>query len=413
MGGVGKTSVAAAYARRHLSEVGLAWQFAAHDLAVLEAEFGELAAQLGVRDVVDTRDPVASVHGVLATSQAGWLLVFDNVPDRGSVERFLPPVGPGRILITSQNPNWPHGQLLQVPLLSAEVATEFLVERTSDQDWQAARELAQEMDGLPLALEQAAAYILATSDTLAGYLGLFRQRRAEMLRRGEPAGYSGTVATTWSLAFTRLEEFAPGAAGLLRLLSFCAPDAIPLRLLLQPQSMLAGELRPQVAEILTPLLEDPLAAKDAVAALRRYSLITPAADGSVSVHRLVQAVTADQMPAELAYGWRQATSVVIESAIPVEPQQPDAWLVFAALLPHALVALTFDSVGMSASPAISEPVAVMRLPVIFNVKWLTHRSRSSGPSTRMPWLIAATSPTGPGWREMRPGPATSTQRSCR
>ena len=52
--------------------------------------------------------------------------------------------------------------------------------------------------------------------------------------------------------------------------------------------------------MLVPLLEDPLAAGDAIAALRRYSLVTPAADGSVSVHRLVQAVTADQMPAELA-----------------------------------------------------------------------------------------------------------------
>ncbi len=52
--------------------------------------------------------------------------------------------------------------------------------------------------------------------------------------------------------------------------------------------------------MLTPLLEDPLAADDAIAALRPYSLVTQAADGAVSVHRLVQAVTADQMPADLA-----------------------------------------------------------------------------------------------------------------
>ena len=68
--------------------------------------------------------------------------------------------------------------------------------------------------------------------------------------------------------------------------------------------------------MLVPLLEDPLAAGDAIAALRRYSLVTPAADGSVSVHRLVQAVTADQMPAELAGQWRQAAAALIEAAIP-------------------------------------------------------------------------------------------------
>jgi hypothetical protein len=49
-----------------------------------------------------------------------------------------------------------------------------------------------------------------------------------------------------------------------------------------------------------PLLEDSLAARDAIAALRQYSLVSPLADGSVSVHRLVQAITADRMPAKLA-----------------------------------------------------------------------------------------------------------------
>src|ERR1039457_2235456 len=203
----------------------LAWPFAAEDPTVLAAEFSELAAQLGVQDVAGSQDPVAWVHNVLATFSAGWLLVLDNAPGLASVERFLPPAGPGRILITSQNPNWPHGQPLAVPVLDTDVAADFLVTRTSDADPQAARELASELDGLPLALAQAAAYILATGGTLARYLGLFKDRRADMLSRGDPAGYSGTVATTWSLAFGRLEQSAPSAVGLLRLLACCAPGA--------------------------------------------------------------------------------------------------------------------------------------------------------------------------------------------
>ena len=67
LGGAGKTSVAVEYAHRHLGEVGVAWQFAAEDPAVLAAGFGELAAQLGA---ADRGDPVASVHGVLAASPA-------------------------------------------------------------------------------------------------------------------------------------------------------------------------------------------------------------------------------------------------------------------------------------------------------------------------------------------------------
>ena len=178
LGGAGKTSVAVEYAHRHLAEVGVAWQFAAEDPAVLAAGFGELAAQLGARDLLDARDPVASVHGVLAAYPAEWLLVFDNAPDRASVAAFLPPAGRGRVLITSQNPIWPPGQALDVPVLDAEVAAEFLVNRTGDPDRQAALELAGELGGLPLALEQAAAYIQATGDSLAGYLASFRQRRA-------------------------------------------------------------------------------------------------------------------------------------------------------------------------------------------------------------------------------------------
>jgi hypothetical protein len=173
----------------------------------------------------------------------------------------------------------------------------------------------------------------------------FRQRRADLLRRGEPTGYSKTVATTWALAFAQLERSALAAAGLLRLLAFCAPEAVPL-LLLQPRPELNKKLHRKVTKVLKPLLEGPLAAKDAIAALRRFSLVAPAADGSVSVHRLVQAVTLDQMPAELAGTWREAAAAVIEAAIPVDPQQPANWSVFGVLLPHAEAALPADSIGM-------------------------------------------------------------------
>ena len=343
LGGAGKTSVALEYAHRHLAEVAVAWQLPAEDPAVLAASFGELAAQLGT---AEGGDPVAAVHAVLATSPAAWLLVFDNAPDRASVARFVPPAGPGRVLITSQNQIWPPRQALEVPVLDPEVAAEFLAGRTGDPDRQAALELAGELGGLPLALEQAAAYVQATGDTLAGYLASFRQRRADLLDRGEPTGYPQTVATTWRLTFEELAQAAPGAAGLLRLLAFCAPEAIPLRLLLQSRPGLVALLGEQVAPVLAPLLEDDLAASDAIAALRRYSLVSPPSDGSVSVPRLVQAVTADQMPAELASQWRQAAAAVIEAALPADLEDPAAWPTFAVLLPHAQAALDPATDGM-------------------------------------------------------------------
>ena len=344
LGGAGKTSVALAYAYRHLNEVEVVWQFAAENATVLSDEFGKLAAELGTRDL-SVRDPVASVHSELAARAAGWLLIFDNAADMASAEKFLPPAGPGRVLITSQNPDWPWPPL-DVPPLKDEVAARFLISRTRDQDWQAALELARQMGGLPLALEQAAAYMVAVGDSLADYLTLFQRRRADLLRRGL-TGHGPTVTTTWALALGRLESDF-GAAALLRLVAFCAPEAIPLRLLLQPRPGLEERLGPQVAPVLTPLLADPLAINDAVVALRRYSLVTTVPDKLklVSVHRLVQAVTADHMPPEEAAAWQQATAAVIEAAIPRDPQPPGAWPDFAALLPHAQAALNAGSDGI-------------------------------------------------------------------
>ena len=211
----------------------MAWQFAAEDPAVLVAGFGDLAAELGAREVLDARDPVASVHAVLAAYPVPWLLVFDNVPERASILGFLPPAGRGRLLITCQNPAWPPGQVLEVPVLDTEIAADFLVSRTGDSDRASAVELARQLGGLPLALEQAA----ATCRPPGSVCRLIWHRSAGGAVTCWPAaslpGYSGTVATAWSLAFDRIGT-EPQAAGLLRLLAFCAPEAVPLSLLLSP-----------------------------------------------------------------------------------------------------------------------------------------------------------------------------------
>jgi hypothetical protein len=345
LGGAGKTSVAIEYAHRHLAEVRVCWQFPAEDPAVLAAEFGVLAAELGARELVDPRDPVASVHAVLARQQAGWLVVFDNVPDRVSVARFVPPAGPGRVLITTQNQHWPPGQAVDVPVLDPEVAAGFLVDRTGDADRAAARELAAELGGLPLALEQAAAYMQATGTTVARYLPVFRARQADLLARGEVFGHPADVAATLGLALSRLADEAPAAAGLVRVLAFLAPEPVPLALLLASEQV-AGLLGPEVAAAVGPLLGDPVAAGDAITALRRYSLVTPAGDGLVLVHRLVQAITRAQLTAEAADQWEQAAAALVQMAVPADAELPAAWPVCAVLLPHARAVLDMTSSGM-------------------------------------------------------------------
>ncbi len=133
--------------------------------------------------------------------------------------------------------------------------------------------------------------------------------------------------------------------GLLRLVACCAAEDIPLHLLLRP-GLSAEDFDAVVGPLLVPLLDDELARDEAVAGLRRFSLVSAPRGGLVSVHRLVQAITLDQLPAQELKAWRRAAAAVIGATPPGDPQDPRSWPVFAALLPHAQAALDSASNGM-------------------------------------------------------------------
>jgi hypothetical protein len=95
------------------------------------------------------------------------------------------------------------------------------------------------------------------------------------------------------------------------------------------------------------LLGDPVASGDAIAVLRRYSLVGPAGDGLVLVHRLVQAITSGPLTAEAAAEWEQASAALVDAAVPANAQLPGVWPACALLLPHARAVLDMTSGGMS------------------------------------------------------------------
>jgi hypothetical protein len=353
-GGAGKTAVALEYAHRHLAECGVVWQLPAEEPnALLETSallggLSELAGELDGGDGPREGSPVARVHGALARRD-DWLLIFDNAPDPAEIDGLLPPAGGGRVLITSQYSQWPGDQALAVPVLGEATAAEFLISRTgaavSAGVEAAAAELATKLGGLPLALEQAAAYMRATGRSIPDYLALFRDRWEELMACGDPAGYDKRVTTTWALAFAAVRQSGP-ATGLLRFIACCAAEDIPLRLLLRPRPGLAAVVGDEVAPLLMPLLDNPIACDDAVAGLRRYSLISELRDDLVSAHRLVQRLTMAQLDPDMAEDWRRAAAALIEAALPDDADAPANWPVLAALLPHAQTALTAANYGM-------------------------------------------------------------------
>ena len=333
LGGIGKTQLAVEHAYRHAGDYDAVWWVTAEDPAILATDYAALARELGLPEAV-TRDQAPTVEEVrrwLERSGQRWLLVFDNAERWTDLDVYLPRTGTGHVLITSRNPAWP-GQVLTspVPVLPEADAVQFLLSRTRQTDVATATVLAEELGYLPLALEQASAYVDARGLTLDGYLERFRARRHEYLQRGEPTDYPDTVATTWELAFQGAAEQATDAVALLNLFAFFAPDAIPLDVIVRHPEVLPDTIRACVA--------DQIALDDAVVALRRYSLVEVIDDQTVSVHRLVQTVIRARLTAEQQETWDLAAISSLAAELPDEGHDPSTWPSWERLLAHALAA---------------------------------------------------------------------------
>jgi hypothetical protein len=181
------------------------------------------------------------------SKNSGWLLIVDNADSQaardGIVERFSQWAN-GHVLITARFQSWPHSvEPVDMHVLSPEMGARFLLRSTDGKrqsavdDEQQARELAEkDLDGLCLALEQAAAYIAEREISLAEY----RQRWAKnerqartwadkwMMQYHTEREVSLSVATTW---ITTFEELPEASKQLLRMLSWLSPEPIPRGLL--------------------------------------------------------------------------------------------------------------------------------------------------------------------------------------
>jgi hypothetical protein len=305
LGGIGKTQPALEYVYRHAPDYNLVWWVCSETPAGLAADYAALAGPLDLpeKEAKEQEVAVAAVRQHLR-QRGKWLIVFDNAASPKDIKNFLPLGGGGHILITSREPGW--GVLakpLKVKVWPREEAVAFLLKRTGQEDGAAAGELAKELGDLPLALEQAAAYMEACGQTLPGYLQLFRERRQELLRQGQPSqDYPDTMATTWGLSFQKVKQESPAAADLLNLCAFLAPEDIPRKLLAQGVDHLP--------EKLAQAFKDPLALNEVLAALRRYSLMEVGED-SLTIHRLVREVVRDRLDKRDMKKWLSVVLVLL------------------------------------------------------------------------------------------------------
>ena len=290
------------------------------DLAALAVALGLVAGE------AEEAAAVAAVQGWLERN-GRWLLIFDNAATPAAIAADVPDGRAGHVLITSRAPSdW--GTLgagkLTLDVWEREESRQFLRQRTGERDIGVLDELAGALGGLPLALEQAAAYANTKAITLTGYIQRLRDRAPELFAAGRPAGYEHTVATVWSVAFEQLADDRV-AAGLVLVCAHLAPELIP------------RELLDAIAQD-TDVAVGAASVDDAIGLLLGYALLSTTADSTLGMHRLVQDVARATAGAAARADSAARAVTLIARALPERPWEHEQWPLCARLLEHALSA---------------------------------------------------------------------------
>ncbi|MFD7787689.1 NB-ARC domain-containing protein, partial [Streptomyces nojiriensis] len=324
LGGVGKSALAAHWAGSRGEPVR--WWITADDTAKVDAGLAGLARAL--------HPGLAGLPAELQTERAiewlgghdGWLLVLDNVEDPAHIDPLLNRVaGRGRVLVTTRRATgWHrHATTVRLGVLEPADALDLFVRiliQQGPRDTNGADAVCAELGYLALAVEQAAAFCAETGTTPSDYLGMLAQWPAQMFAATSAGGDSArTIARIWRITLDRLTD-TPLAGDLLRLLAWYAPDHIPRDLLNGPA--------------------DPPSRAVALGRLAAYNMVTDNHDGTLSVHRLVQAVARTPDPHDLhrhaddIARARDHAAELLSHAYPDDSRNPANWPRYRALLPH-------------------------------------------------------------------------------
>jgi tetratricopeptide (TPR) repeat protein len=303
LGGIGKTQIAIEYAHRYHGDYTSAFWVCAESRDSLLSGYLTIAALLNLPHR-DERDLGLVADSVLRwfSSNSGWLLILDNVEEINVIKQFLP-ARSGDCLITTRLPATygTFAENVALKTFDPPAGALFLLTRAKmksavassgavpDDNVLLATKISQELGGLPLALDQAGAFIEETPSTISEYWDFYRNEGARLrAKHGEFSTDHHPVANTFGLALKRTEVFNAASAAVVRASAFLSPDAIPEELFAEGGSHLG--------EALAMAAKSPLAITEALSAAARFALIhRHQADKTFSIHRLVQVVTLDQM----------------------------------------------------------------------------------------------------------------------
>lgn len=355
LGGMGKTQLALRYAaiQAETGEVSVGWMLNASSRGYVLDGLARLGATLGMPESPDVEVSAARALAEVGR-RPGWLLVYDDAKDQETVDGLIPLSGPGRAIITTRHADWRGAvEPLAVDELDDESGANFLQARTRDDDHAAAVDLAHRLGGLPLALEQAAAYCRNGGIRLRDYLRRFEASPNALLGVGHPHDLQ-PVTRTWLVNLAAVRNLDRAAVDLLSLLAFVAPVALP-------RDVISAAMPGTLPRRLRRAVRDESSFDGIVRALTNLSLLVAQPDG-LYAHALVQEVMRQRIARSerwrpLAWSrhrWIEAQLRTLTAEFPGEGHTVNSWQRCAVLRPHVEAALFLSAQLGPWSPAAAQ-----------------------------------------------------------
>jgi tetratricopeptide (TPR) repeat protein/transcriptional regulator with XRE-family HTH domain len=352
LGGIGKTHVAIEYAYLFRNQyAGIFWiQADTHDDLVSSC-IG-LLDFLGhpLREHQKDEDSLG-LFSCWLSRHTRWLLIMDNIEDLALIQQVLPVDCQGHILLTTRiQSTASFARCIPLDKMADSDGALFLLRRikrlepgatllqSPPTDQCLGQRLSDLLGGLPLALDQAGAYIEETGCSISDYLQRYTHLRTQLLdRRGTSVrDHPHSVTATFSLAYTQVRQRQPLAADLLCLCAFLAADGIPEELFLSDATRLSetGNSCTRGA-FFTDLYQFDLA----IAVLRNFSLVQRQPETkTISLHRLVQVILQEEMCEQEQTKWYRCVARLLNTTFPAITGDTgtDIWGPCERLLPHVM-----------------------------------------------------------------------------